>query len=102
MLVDRDLPRAKAVATDMHYGVPLSPLIDVHEGDYDDLADAGLVLTAGVNEKAAAPPTARIRPDGRLLDANIKVFEDIVPRLVKVAPTAPILVVTDPPEPLIE
>jgi hypothetical protein len=30
------------------------------------------------------------------------VFEDIVPRLVKVAPTAPILVVTDPPEPLID
>ena len=28
VLVDRDLPRAKAVATDMHYGVPLSPLPD--------------------------------------------------------------------------
>ena len=38
VLVDRDLPRAKAVATDMHYGVPLSPLIDVRDGDYDDLA----------------------------------------------------------------
>jgi L-lactate dehydrogenase len=104
VLVDRDRPRAKAVATDMHYGVPLSPLIDVRDGDYDDLADAGLVvLTAGVNEKAGGA-TDRKDPAGRLrlLDANIKVFEDIVPRLVKVAPTAPILVVTDPPEPLID
>ena len=104
VLVDRDLPRAKAVATDMHYGVPLSPLIDVRDGDYDDLVGAGLlVLTAGVNEKAGGA-TDRKDPAGRLrlLDANVKVYEDIVPRLVKVAPTAPILVVTDPPEPLID
>lgn len=104
VLVDRDLPRAKAVATDMHYGVPLSPLIDVRDGDYDDLAGAGLfILTAGVNEKAGGA-TDRKDPAGRLrlLDANVKVFEDIVPRLVKVAPTTPILVVTDPPEPLID
>ena len=53
VLVDRDLPRAKAVATDMHYCVPLSPLVDVRDGDYDDLGGAGLVvLTVGVNEKA--------------------------------------------------
>ena len=65
VLVDRDLPRAKAVATDMRYGVPLSPLIEVRDGDCDDLAGAGLVvLSAGVNEKAAAPRIARIRPDG--------------------------------------
>ena len=50
---------------DIHYGVPLSPLVDVRDGDYDDLAGASLViLAAGVNEKAAAPRTARIRPDG--------------------------------------
>ena len=77
VLVDRDLPRARAVATDMHYGVPLSPLIDVRDGDYDDLAGAGLVvLTAGVNEKAGGA-TDRKDPAGRLrlLDANVKVFE---------------------------
>jgi L-lactate dehydrogenase len=104
VLVDRDLPRAKAVATDMHYGVPLSPLVDVRDGDYDDLGGAGLVvLTAGVNEKAGGA-TDRKDPAGRLrlLDANVRVFEDIVPRLVKVAPATPILVVTDPPEPLID
>jgi L-lactate dehydrogenase len=104
VLVDRDEARAKAVATDMHYGEPLSALLDIQDGGYDDLADAGVVVvTAGVNEKAGGA-TDRKDPAGRLrlLDANVKVFEDIVPRIVKVAPQAPILVVTDPPEPLID
>jgi L-lactate dehydrogenase len=42
-----------AVATDMHYGVPLSPLVTIKDGDYDDLDGAGLVIiAAGINEKA--------------------------------------------------
>jgi L-lactate dehydrogenase len=32
----------------------------------------------------------------------VRVFETIAPRLVKVAPDAVILIVTDPPEPLID
>jgi L-lactate dehydrogenase len=52
VVVDRTAKRAKAVATDIRYGVPLGPRIDITEGDYPDLAGAGLVMiTAGVNEK---------------------------------------------------
>ena len=83
VLLDRDRARAKAVATDMHYGIPLSPLVTVADGDYDDLAGAGLVIiAAGVNEKAGGA-TDRNDPAGRLrlLEPNVKVFEDIVPRL---------------------
>ena len=84
---------------DIHYGVPLSPLVDVRDGDYDDLAGASLViLTTGVNEKGGGA-TDRKDPAGRL---RLLEFEDIVPRLVKVPPATPILVVTDPPEPLID
>jgi L-lactate dehydrogenase len=104
VLVDRDQARAKAVATDMHYGEPLSALLEIRAGDYGDLSGAGVVVvTAGVNEKAGGA-TDRKDPAGRLrlLEANVKVFEDIVPRVVRVAPRAPILVVTDPPEPLID
>jgi L-lactate dehydrogenase len=104
ILVDRDRARAKAVATDMHYGVPLSPLISLADGDYDDLAGTGLaIIAAGVNEKAGGA-TDRNDPAGRLrlLEPNVKVFEDIVPRLVKAAPGAVILVATDPPEPLVD
>jgi L-lactate dehydrogenase len=104
VLIDKDHARAKAVATDMHYGVPLSPLVAISDGDYDDLADAGLVIvTAGINEKAGGA-TDRNDPAGRLrlLDANVKVFEDIVPRVVKAAPGAVIVIATNPPEPLVE
>jgi L-lactate dehydrogenase len=104
VLIDRDRARAKAVAADMHYGVPLSPLVTITDGDYSDLAGAGLaIITAGVNEKAGGAtdlhdPAGRLR----LLEPNVKVFEDIVPRLVAAAPRVAILVLTNPPEPLIE
>jgi malate/lactate dehydrogenase len=90
VLIDLDRARAKAVATDMHYGVALSPLVSIRDGDYADLADAGLaIITAGVNEKAGGA-TDRSDPAGRLrlLDANVKVFQDLVPKLVKAAPQA--------------
>jgi L-lactate dehydrogenase len=102
--LDRDRARAKAVATDMHYGVPLSPLVTVRDGDYDDLAGAGLaIIAAGLNEKAGGA-TDRSDPAGRLrlLQPNVKVFEEMVPRLVKAAPEAVILIATNPPEPLVE
>ena len=104
ILVDRDRARAKAVGTDMHYGVPLSPLVSLADGDYDDLSDTKLaIIAAGVNEKAGGAMD-RDDPAGRLrlLEPNVRVFEDIVPRLVKVAPEAVILVATNPPEPLVE
>jgi L-lactate dehydrogenase len=104
ILINRDPARAKAVATDMHYGVPLSPLVRIADGDYSDLAGAGLaIIAAGVNEKAGGA-TDRNDPAGRLrlLEPNVKVFEGIVPRIVEAAPQAVILILTDPPEPLVE
>ena len=104
VLVDANRARAKAVATDVHYGVPLSPLVSITDGDYADLGGAGLaIICAGVNEKAGGA-TDRSDPAGRLrlLEPNVKVFQDIVPKLVKVAPKAVILIATNPPEPLVE
>jgi L-lactate dehydrogenase len=104
VLVNRDRKRAKAVATDIHYGVPLAPPVRVTDGDYSDLADAGVVvIAAGVNEKGGGA-TDRNDPRGRLrlLEANVKVFEDIVPPLVAAAPQAVLLILTDPPDPLVD
>jgi L-lactate dehydrogenase len=102
VLVSRTRARAKAMATDMRYGSPLSPTVDVRDGDYEDLKGAAVVLiTAGVNEKTGGA-IDRNDPAGRLklLDANTKVYEEIVPQIVKYAPEAVIVVVTDPPDPL--
>jgi L-lactate dehydrogenase len=102
VLVDRTRERARGVATDLRYGTPLSPLVDIRDGDYNDLAGAALVMvTAGVNEKAG---DAIDRSDAagrlKLLDTNRGIYLDLIPRLVDAAPDAVILVVTDPPDPL--
>jgi L-lactate dehydrogenase len=102
VIVDRTRARAKAVATDLRYGAPLGPKTTVVDGDYEDLADAALVMiTAGINEKAGGA-TDRSDPQGRLrlLEKNAEIYRDIVPRVVRAAPRAVILVVTDPPDPL--
>jgi L-lactate dehydrogenase len=102
VLIDRMRARARAVATDLRYGVPLCPEVTLRDGDYADLAGAGLVmLTAGVNEKSGGA-TDRDDREGRLklLDTNVGVFKDVVPKIVKAAPAAVLLVVTDPPDPL--
>jgi L-lactate dehydrogenase len=102
ILIDRNAARARGVALDMSYGAPLSPTVAVQVGDYDALAGAQLViLTAGLNEKTGGA-TDRSDPEGRLrlLEANADIYRKIVPRVVRVAPQAVLMVVTDPPDPL--
>jgi len=102
VLVDKTRARARAVALDMRYGAPVSPTADVRDGSYDDLNGADLVLiTAGVNEKTGGA-TDRSDPEGRLklLDANVSIYQEIVPQVVTAAPEALLVIVTDPPDPL--
>jgi L-lactate dehydrogenase len=102
VLVNRTRKTAEAVATDLRYGTPLTPKVAIADGDYDALSGAGVVMiTSGVNEKTGGA-TDRSDPLGRLrlLDKNAAVYRDIVPRIVRVAPAAVLLIVTDPPDPL--
>jgi L-lactate dehydrogenase len=102
VLVNRTRKVAQAVATDLRYGTPLGPKVDISDGDYDALAGAGVVLiTSGVNEKTGGA-TDRSDPQGRLrlLDKNAAIYRDIVPRIVRAAPQAVLVAVTDPPDPL--
>lgn len=102
VVLDKNHARAKGVVADLQYGATLSPAVELRAGDYSDIADAALiVVTAGINEKAGGA-TDRSDPAGRLklLDTNVGVYQEIVPKIVQVAPQALILVVTDPPDPL--
>ena len=93
-LVDRTRERARAVATDLRYGTPLWPLVDIRDGDFNDLAGAALVMvTAGVNEKSGG---AIDRSDAagrlKLLDINrgtYEICESVIPRLVQAASSRP-------------
>ncbi len=102
VVVNRDRKKARGLVTDVQYGAVLSPAVELRDGDYADLEGASLVMiTAGANEKTGGA-TDRNDPSGRLrlLDTNVDVYKDIVPRLHAVAPQALVLVVTDPPDPL--
>lgn len=60
VLVNRTRERAAETATDMRYGRPLSPPVDVTDGDYEDLAGAELVMiTSGVNEQSGGRDRSR-------------------------------------------
>jgi L-lactate dehydrogenase len=102
VLVDRDERRAAAVARDMRYGASLLGDVDIRDGSLGELVDSELVMiTAGINEKSGGA-IDRDDPQGRLrlLDVNAGVFEEVVPLVVKAAPGAVLMVVTDPPDPL--
>jgi L-lactate dehydrogenase len=59
------------------------------------------MITAGLNEKGGGA-TDRGDATGRLklLDTNVGVYRDMIPKIVAAAPEAVLLVVTDPPDPL--
>jgi L-lactate dehydrogenase len=102
VLVNRTRKTAEAVATDIRYGTPLCDRVEVKDADYDGLEGAGVVLiTSGVNEKTGGA-IDRSDPEGRLklLDQNAAIYREIVPKIVRAAPMAVLLAVTDPPDPL--
>jgi L-lactate dehydrogenase len=102
VLINRTQKVAEAVATDLRYGIPVGQKVDISHGDYDALSGAGVVLiTSGVNEKTGGA-TDRSDPQGRLrlLDKNVAIYRDIVPKIVRAAPQAVLVAVTDPPDPL--
>ncbi len=102
VLLDIDERRARGVAADLSHGELLCPPTVIRTGSYEELADAAVVvITAGINEQAGK---ATDREDDlgrlRLLPRNARIYEDIVPRIVEASANVPILVVTDPPDPL--
>jgi L-lactate dehydrogenase len=102
VLVNRTRKVAEAVVTDLRYGIPLGPRIEISNGDYDTLSGAGVVLvTSGVNEKTGGA-TDRSDAQGRLrlLEKNAAIYRDIVPKIMSAAPQAVLVAVTDPPDPL--
>jgi L-lactate dehydrogenase len=102
VLVNRSVKVAEAVATDLRYGTPLGPRLNIEHGDYEALQGSGVVLiTSGVNEKAGGA-TDRSDPEGRLrlLEKNAAIYREIVPRIVSAAPQAVLVAVSDPPDPL--
>jgi L-lactate dehydrogenase len=90
VLVDVNRARAEAEANDIFHAVPFAHPMTVRAGDYADLAGAYVVVIAG--GVAQKPGETRLQ----LLQRNADVFRQIVPAIVRVAPAALLLVVTNP------
>src|SRR4029079_9257033 len=90
VLVDVNRARAAAEANDNYHAVPFAHPLSVRAGEYADLEGAKvIVLAGGVAQK---PGETRLQ----LLQRNADVFRQIVPSILRHAPEAVLLVVTNP------
>jgi len=90
VLVDVNRARAEAEANDIYHAVPFAHPLVVRAGDYPELAGAQVVVIAG--GVAQKPGETRLE----LLQRNAEVFRQIVPSILRHAPAAVLLVVTNP------
>lgn len=90
VIVDLDHRRVEGEVMDLASGMPYISPVELTSGDYPDMQGSNLVvITAGRKQQ----------PDQSRLDLakdNVAVFQDIIPKVVKHAPEAIILVVTNP------
>ena len=90
VLTDLNRARAEAEANDIYHAVPFAHPLTVRAGDYADLAGASVVVVAG--GVAQKPGETRLQ----LLQRNADVFRQIVPSVLRHAPDAKLLVVSNP------
>ena len=90
VLVDLKRERAEAEANDISHAVPFAHPLMVRAGGYADLAEAQVVVIAG--GVAQKPGETRLA----LLHRNADVFREIVPSILRHAPDAVLLVVSNP------
>ncbi|MFH1367996.1 MAG: L-lactate dehydrogenase [Elusimicrobiota bacterium] len=90
VLIDRDRKRAEGEAMDLSHGAPYSAPVEITAGDYADTKDSDLVvITAG---KKQLPGQTRID----LVKDNIGVYKTLIPEIIKHAPSAILLIVSNP------
>jgi L-lactate dehydrogenase len=90
VLVDQNRGRAESEADDILHAVPFAHPLEVTAGDYADLAGCKVVIvSAGVGQK---PGESRLQ----LLGRNAQVFRQVIPSILQNAPSAVLLIATNP------
>ncbi len=90
VLIDADPNKAEGEARDISHGVPFAKPMKIYAGNYDDVADAGIVIvTAGANQQAG-----ETRLD--LVKKNISIFKSIIPEIKKRNFNGILLIVANP------
>lgn len=90
VLIDADKTKAEGEAMDISHGIPFGKPMKIYAGDYDDVADAAIVIiTAGANQK---PNETRLD----LVHKNVAIFKQIIPEITKRNFAGIMLVVANP------
>ncbi len=90
VLVDINKQKAFGEALDIYQGAPFCSPAIVRSGDYEDAAGSDIVIiTSGLPRK---PGQSRLD----LAQANVNIIKDIAPQIVKSAPDAVYLIVSNP------
>lgn len=90
-LVDINREKAEGEAMDLRHGAAFVKPVDIYAGDYEDAWDADVVIiTAGASQK---PGETRLE----LLERNVDIFKDMIPRITEgLSDDAILLVVANP------
>ena len=88
--MDINKQKAFGEAMDIYQGAPFCSPAIVRSGEYEDAADSDIVIiTSGMPRKAGQ---SRLE----LAQANVNILKDITPQIVKVAPNAIYIIVSNP------
>ena len=90
VLIDADKNKAEGEAMDISHGIPFASPMKIYAGDYDDVADAAIVvISAGAGQK---PGETRLD----LVNKNVAIFKSIIPEIAKRNFAGIMLVVANP------
>lgn len=90
VLIDINEKMAHAHAEDILHATPYAHPVRIHAGGYPELKEAGaVILSCGVGQRQGE---TRLQ----LLERNAKVFEDVIPQVMKAAPDALLVVASNP------
>lgn len=96
VLVDKQREKAKAEVMDLNHGAMFVPPVVIREGTISDCRGASVaVITAGAKQQ---PGQSRLD----LAAANAAMFQALIPEVVRVAPDARFLIVSNPVDVLTE
>lgn len=90
VLLDANYDKADGEAKDIAHGIPFAGQMKIYAGDYDDIADASIVIvTAGANQK---PNETRLD----LVHKNVAIYKSIIPEIAKRDFKGILLIVSNP------
>lgn len=90
VLLDVNTDKADGEAKDISHGVPFAAPMKIYAGDYDDAADAAIIIvTAGANQK---PDETRLD----LVHRNVEIYKSIIPEIASRNFQGMLLIVSNP------